>query len=296
MTPPCIACGEPLHESLVRAGMPLHINCEPLLIDPDILASDLFATIGDALINQPRSLQRRIGPSEIGIPCDRRIGYILSDTPKVRDETVAWKPAIGTAMHELFADMFIKANMRLVESGNPWRYHVEERVTVGAINGVDITGSCDLFDAWSGAVWDWKTTSKNQLREKYRPHGPGEQYRTQFQLYGLGWKNRGFTVRTVGGIFFTRDGEFTDRHVWSEPFDEQVALDALARANDIAAALGSYGGVLEDLPTGPAYCGFCSWYRKNASQISVACPGHPSDEPATAYPFDDLLPKPGRAA
>ena len=45
---------------------------------PDVLASELLAIVHDAIVGQPRSRQKRIGPSELGNPCDRRIGYRLA--------------------------------------------------------------------------------------------------------------------------------------------------------------------------------------------------------------------------
>lgn len=269
----CVSCGEALAKDLDLAGHGVHPTCEPLELSADIVASELFALIGDALVNAPRSLQRRIGPSEMGIPCDRRIAYILARTPKVKDETVAWKPAIGTAVHELLAGIVAKANTAGLVENNAFRWHVEERVTVGAVWGVPITGSTDLFDAWSGTVFDWKVSTRNKIREEYRPHGPGEQYRAQAHLYGRGWAAKGFTVRNVAIVFFTRDGEWLDKHVWSEPYDESIALAALERANTIATDLAD-GMPMDAFATGDAYCNFCPWYRKNATQISVACPGH----------------------
>jgi hypothetical protein len=192
-------------------------------------------------------------------------------------------------MHAMFADMFIQHNMQLVQHGNAWRWHVEERVSVGDIGPDTLSGSTDLFDAWTGIVWDWKFTTKNAIREKYRPHGPGDQYRVQAHSYGKGWKNTGFDVRYVAIVFFTRDGEFADRHVWWEPFDESIADAALARATSIASDL-SDGMPMSAFATADAMCRYCPWYRKNATQISVACPGHPTDQADTAYPFDDLIP------
>lgn len=275
MTPPCVACGTPLAADLDKAGHGLHLGCEALPISPDLVIAEMNAIIADAIINQPRSLQRRIGPSEIGIPCDRRIGYILASIPKVTEEdTVKWKPFVGTALHDKFEDYLAFANRDLLAAGNPFRWHVEERVMVGEINGVQITGSCDLFDGWTGLVIDHKFTSRNAIREKYRPHGPGEQYRVQAHLYGKGWKNRGFDVRNVGISFKTRDGEFPDAHFWSEPFDEAIADEALARATTIAQQISrETDNAFGQLATADAMCRWCPWYRKNATQISAACPG-----------------------
>lgn len=292
----CLACKEPM---TVVSGSRVHPTCE---IDPDILVTELFTMIEADIIGQPRSQQTRIGPSELGTPCDRRIGYHLGGVPKVNDRGPAWKPYVGTAVHEQMATIMAKAEIaRMAQDDYAERFKVEERVSVGHIGDTEITGSCDLFDVWNGAVWDWKFTTRNQIREHYRPHGPGEQYRTQGHLYGRGWQRAGFEVRTVGVIFFTRDGEFTDRHVWHEPYDEQVALDALARAESISTALDALGPdfTIPTLPTADAHCRFCPWHRASSSNLPTACPGHPherANDPHDAPAFGVVTTTRGNAA
>lgn len=292
----CTACKQPL---TVASASRLHPTCE---VDPDILVTELFQLIEADIVGQPRSQQKRIGPSELGVPCDRRIGYHLAGTAKVNDRGPAWKPYVGSAVHEVMANLMAKAEVARMESDEyAERFKVEERISVGEIAGTEITGSCDLFDAQHGAVWDWKFTTRNQIRENYRPHGPGEQYRVQAHLYGRGWQRAGYDVRSVGVIFFTRDGEFTDRHVWHEPYDEQVALAALARATSIQAALDALGPdfTLPTLATAEAHCRFCPWHRATSSHLPTACPGHPhkrANEPDDAPAFGRVLTPKGNAA
>ena len=277
----CPSCKTPMDLGLSRQGFGLHPTCEPLGTHPDVVASEIFTIIADAITNQPRSLQRRIGPSELGIPCDRRIAYKLAGIPEVNDRGVAWKPFIGTAVHEMLADIMARAEVKGMEDGMGQRWHIEEKVPTGlVVNDTDIDGSCDLYDGWTGSVWDWKIVTKNKIRETYRPHGPGEQYRVQAQNYGLGWTRRGYPVRTVGIIFFTRDGEFTDRHVWHEPFDEQVALASHERIRAIATSLDALGPgfTIEAMPMTASYCNFCSWFSKGSDNPARMCAGAPRSE------------------
>lgn len=275
----CAACGEPLDQV---TGLRLHPTCEA---NPDLAVSEVFGLVEQAIVGQPRSQQKRIGPSEIGVPCDRRLGYKLAGTPEVnRVGDVAWKPYVGTAVHEQMANIMANAEIAGWDDDNHTEcYKVEERVCVGEINGVEITGSCDLFQVWHGAVWDWKFTTRNKIREEYRPHGPGDQYRIQAHLYGRGWERAGYQVRTVGVIFMTRDGDFTDRHVWHEPYDRDIAIAALERASSIALALESLGPefTIPTLPTADAYCRFCPWFKANTTPDSRSCPGHPREAQAT---------------
>lgn len=282
----CPSCSEPIDPAITRAGLSLHPTCDAVDTHPDIIASELFSTIADAIVRQPRSLQKRVGPSEIGTPCDRRLGYRLTGVPEINGtQDVAWKPYVGTAIHEQLANIMATAEMSRFSADEEavQRWHVEERVTVGSINGVQITGSCDLFDAHNGLVIDWKTTSWNQIREKIRPHGPGAQYEAQAMLYGLGWENAGHSVRNVMLVFLVRDGSFEQRHVWHAPYDRQVAINALGRASSIALALDLLGPefTLPSLPTADAWCNFCPWHKANATTLSRSCPGHPREQQET---------------
>jgi len=173
------------------------------------------------------------------------------------------------------------------DDGRHARWWVEERVTVGQVNDTDIDGNVDLIDAWTGIVYDWKFTTKNMIREKYRPHGPGRQYRTQAHSYARGWAARGFAVTNVAVIFMTRDGEFTDRHVWSEPYDEQIAVDGLKRVANIQATIDVMGEqAFALLPAVDSYCGHCPWFRSGATDLTTACPGVPRDD---VDPMDELF-------
>jgi hypothetical protein len=274
----CRACWEPLDPV---TGIRVHPTCES---SPDAAISEVFDLVQRAIVGQPRNTQKRIGPSEMGVPCDRRIGYKLAGVPEVNDRGVAWKPYVGTSVHEQMATIMARDEVdRMQREDYEERWLVEERVSVGHVNGVEITGSCDLFDQWQGAVWDWKFTTRNKIRESYRPHGPGEQYRVQAHLYGRGMQRAGREVRSVGIVFLTRDGEWTDRHVWHEPYDEQVAIAALERASSIALAIDALGPdfTLPTLPTADAYCNFCPWHKTNATTLSRSCPGHPREAQAT---------------
>lgn len=291
-TATCLACREPL---TVIDALRVHPGCD---VDPHQVASELFALIGHAIEHQPRSLQKRIGPSEIGIPCEKRIGHIIARTPEVNTRGVAWKPFVGTAVHEQLATIIARHEIdRYGDGTDPVlspRWHVEERVGSGlSLNGVDIDGSCDLFDEHTGLAIDWKITTKNKIRETYRPHGPGPQYRVQAHEYGLGWQRAGYTVRNVMIVFFTRDGEFTDRHVWTEPFDPQVALAAHDRVRRVQTALDALGPeqALPLLGMSESWCAYCPWFKRGATDLARSCPGVPSTRGTQTSAFDDLLPK-----
>lgn len=241
--------------------------------DPEKSAADYLDIIKSAIDNHPRSLQKQIGPSEIGDVCARKIGYKLLGTLE-RERAAAWKPTIGTAVHAWLEEAFDADNIsHLGEMGGEERWLVETRVTSGYVPGVGfIAGSCDLYDRVCAHVWDHKIVGKTQLR-KYRSQGPSKVYRVQAHLYGQGLVNRGFPVDRVGICFLPRDGELSETFQWSEDFDPEIAANGLTRLGEIAAEVESSGGVSE-LPTADSYCTFCPFFSAGSEDLNIGCPGH----------------------
>ena len=112
------------------------------------LAAVLRTKIERAIANHPRSLQDALGPSQLGTACDRCLVNLLAGH-KPLEGHAPWLPTIGTAVHTWLEDA-----MRLAawmdDDGDRW--HIEERVVVGDLGGVPVTGSTDLFDAATGTV------------------------------------------------------------------------------------------------------------------------------------------------
>lgn len=244
------------------------------------LEAELVARVEDWITRDPRSLQTRIGPSEVGNPCQRRLGHKLAGTPEIT-QRIGWKPAVGRALHNEFAMIFDVA----ARNGDGNRWLVEEKVDTGQLDGEVIDGSTDLFDTVTGTVVDWKFVSKARLRG-YRAKGPGDQYRIQAHAYGRGWAARGHTVTTVAVFFWTRDGEFTDRWFWHEPFDPAIAADAFSRLQGVADLLTALtpAVALPLLPTAEAFCSHCPYWRPNTQDLVTGCPGHPGSRAAAAAP------------
>jgi hypothetical protein len=275
--------------ALLTGGHCMHVGCTAPKVDPNIVVTEILDTVSQAIANQPRTLQKMIGPSEIGHPCDRRLGYKLAGVPESNPRSTAWKPYVGSQVHEGVGDIMAKAELARWQAGAEaaraatTRWHVEERVTVGellrASGIVPITGSTDLFDAYHGIVFDWKFTGIRQISRNYKPKGPGRQYRTQAHLYGDGWVRAGFDVQHVAIIFMTREGEFADRHVWTEPYDPTVGPEALARLQRIQTSLDSLGPdfVIPVLEATENYCGHCPFFKENATDLAQACPGVAAD-------------------
>lgn len=240
----------------------------------DLLAAEIMHQIERTIGDHPRSLQKRIGPSEVGHPCKRRVGYKLLDVAECNTAgDTPWLPTIGTAVHSWLEEVFTFAN----PGGNePTRWLTELRVNVGEVNGVDITGSADLYDRVTATVIDWKIVGPTQLK-KYKANGPGDQYRSQIHLYGRGMTRRGLPVDRVMIAFLPRNGELRDAYLWHEGYDEQVALAALERLAGIHLATSLAGvSVLSQLDPVESYCTRCPWFRPGSSDVTTGCPGVPN--------------------
>lgn len=239
--------------------------------DPELFHAELLYEINAAIADHPRSKQQRIGPSELGTPCARRVGYKLAGVEPVNVDRGAWKPTVGTAVHQWLYETFLIANRRY---DSP-RWLLEHMVSVGDVGGVEITGSCDLYDRVTCTVVDWKILGLAGLKAKKEEGHPGEQYRAQLHLYGRGWTRRGMPVDRVALAAFPQNGELSDGWYWSEAYSEDVALAALSRADGAAALVAAAGtAALPMLGTADSFCTYCPHYLPASTELEQACPGH----------------------
>ena len=124
-------------------------------------------------------------------------------------------------------------------------------------------------------VWDWLHEYGGKILDDFRRIGASLDYRRSrmtmddgysravlqwfVHLYGRGWALEGWKVDLVMIFFIPRDGELTDSLVWSEPYNENIALNALARMNQLNGLLQAIG--LEQALSLYAECEgrFCPW-------------------------------------
>jgi hypothetical protein len=239
------------------------------------LASSIIDTVKHAAANAPRSLQAAVGPSELGTPCLRRLAYRTLDwDPKPNADTDPWAATIGTSVHAWMAAAYETENVKLAGTPAADRYLIEHRVFLPG----GISGSCDLFDRDTATVIDWKVTGLPRLKE-YRRDGPGQQYRWQAHLYGLGMQLAAETVEQVAIVFLPRGGRIGDLHTWSEPYQPHIAVEAI---NRYQAVRGFHATIDPEqhpdrwglLPTADAHCAYCPWFLPGSADLSSGCPGH----------------------
>lgn len=228
-----------------------------------------------------RSAQTTLGPSEIGTPCDRRLALAVMDVPPVNPGGDGWAAFVGTCTHGGMEDVY-----RWADAGTG-RYAVEIRLTFGSV--LVPKGTSDLLDRKEGDIVDWKVMGDYSLK-KFKAEGPSDTYRIQAHTYGYGAEQAGEKVRRVNIVGLPRAGSSLDQmHVWSEPYDRDVAKQAIARVEAIYARTQQLavetGALAEDstadlLRRGrefdtatPYECRFCPFYLKGDKEGVRGCNG-----------------------
>lgn len=239
--------------------------------DPRLLFDEILAEVRKAIREEPRSQQRRPGPSTLGSPCARKIGYHFAEVDPVNPDPDAWKPTVGKAVHAWLEDTLRLVNHTL---GTP-RFLLEFSLDVGEAGGQHVTGRCDVYDRVTCAAIDWKILGDASLK-RYRKAGhPGEQYATQLHLYARGWERRGFPVDTVHIIALPQNASLKEAWHWHASYDATIAEAALTRADAIAQLVTAAGtAALPMLPTAEAFCSYCPFWLPGSTDVEAACPGH----------------------
>ena len=222
----------------------------------------------------PRSKQQAIGPSELGIECDRRLAYRIAGAAPVNLGADPWPAIVGTSVHSWLDQAVTRYQANVEDLG----YLTEVRVRPDDL----VIGHSDLFNTKLGMVIDWKTVGTDGMR-KVRKGQISQGYRTQIQVYGLGHERAGREVRSVALVFLARSGWLDDCYVWVEPYDRTVAIKALERIYQIADLLldmdieaNPHRFQLVDAAPGDS-CVWCPFLNKDADPDVAAdlrgCPG-----------------------
>lgn len=228
--------------------------------------------------NAPRSLQKELGPSEVGHPCLRHLGYKFLDVPRCNTQfgRDVLPSALGSAFHARLEHHFLAENIRLGEE----RYLTELRVEPWP----GLTGSLDLYDLRRGAVRDWKILGDASFR-KFKK-APSLTYRRQGQLYGRGMERAGYDVREVSIVAIPKAGTLAGMHVYREDYNPKVAEMLEARWWEFVGNIDDFKAEQHPervhwLPTltpdQADACRVCPWFDKNAAPgpdlTSTRCAG-----------------------
>lgn len=254
----------------------------------DLLA-DLKGVFRRDWDNHPRSQQKRLGPSEVGHPCPRKLAAGLLQLERINPEGDPLPAWLGTAGHTKLEGAVIADNERIIaehmadsskrctfRDGQPvGRWYTERRVTIRE----DLSGTCDLYDTWSKTVIDFKFPGASRAKH-YDKHGPSPEYRKQAHLYGRGYRNEGFDVERVGIWFIPRASFLSKSFVWSEPYDDTVADEILQKLDSIMVLLAdldieNHLELLSVLPKVAHECDYCPFFTPRADPLMRphACQG-----------------------
>jgi hypothetical protein len=225
---------------------------------------------------RPRSMQTRLGPSEIGTPCRRQIAAKLAGIPQRVESKPPWAPLQGTAVHALMEDVLRFENGRLGRD----RWVIESDLTIAQLaDGEQLTGHGDAYDADEQLVVDWKHNGTTARRQAVRRTVPNHElispeYRVQAHLYGRGHVNAGRPVRAVRAVMLARSHDYDDSVEWTEPYRPDVAQWAIDRFEAIRAQvaqldLAAHPERLDDVKASPSdkTCAWCPF-------LGGACEGN----------------------
>lgn len=228
----------------------------------------------------PRTLQQHLGPSELGVECDRQVAGKLAALPETNHVVDPWPSLRGRALHTEAEEVFGGDNVRR----NLLRWITEQKVTPHP----EHPGTADLYDAVERAVVDHKFLGESSMA-KIRKQPP-RKYRGQLFLYGLGYHLLGLPVqRVVIAAYPATAGSLDGLYVWEHRFTdetgaiapevvdliEQIFAETEIR-KDYATQILAGTSTLTQIPASPSTdeCYFCPFYRPQAARdAGPGCPG-----------------------
>lgn len=278
-TPRCRVCGIMLADTLIEQGIEYHVMCDPVALSDERnkeLKDQLVEMVLWVEEHAPRSQQIEIGPSEMGNPCDQRIGRLLAGMPTVNFRMDPWPAIVGTAVHswlERAVDIYQK-NYPQATVVRKWQTEVDLMVDDM------IPAHSDLYTHEHDVV-DYKTAGPSQFK-KMKTEGPPDWYKVQVHLYAYAHERAGRPVRDVVLAFLPRAGWLHDTFLWREKYNRVVALDAIKRVY----AIGKMLVTLEvdtkphnwdQVPTTPGeHCYSCPFFVDRPAEMlpdATGCPG-----------------------
>lgn len=224
----------------------------------------------------PRTLQTHLGPSELGVECDRQVAGKMAGIPNTNHVSDPWPSIRGTALHAWAAEAFLADNTRT----GRLRWAAEQRV----VPHPDHPGTADLYDAEEKAVVDHKFLGVSSM-QKMRSNGPPRHYIVQLLLYGLGYRLLGLPVnRVVLAAYPATAASLDGMWLWERPYgpaDDELLTEVFQQTEyrkQWAQAIIDGKATLRDVPAMPSdqNCYYCPFFRPDAAdgEETIGCPGH----------------------
>lgn len=200
---------------------------------PPSTLTELREVLIDYDLSQPRTIQKELGPSELGGKCIAQIARKLAGAPTQPVREPMWAPWQGGAVHTKMEDVLAFWNKRLGRE----RFLAEQTLQIDA----DIIGHGDAYDTDTNTVIDWKYVGVTALKELrsalYNKLPSAEQmkqtYRIQTHIYGWGYEQLGYDVKWVRVVLLARSWKFDDSAEWTEAYDKDLVDWAIKRYDSI---------------------------------------------------------------
>jgi hypothetical protein len=262
-------------------------------------APSTIAELRDVLIaydaSRPRSMQTRLGPSELGTPCQQQMARKLVGAPRRPVTEPTWAPFQGTAVHAEMEKVLEFWNGQLGRK----RWIIEEDLHMDD----EIHGHGDAYDTDTDCVVDWKhsgiTGIKKLLAAKRAGKPPREQvkaeYRVQAHLYGLGHARKGRDVKLVRLVFLARDWQYSSSAEWTEEYNPDIAFWALSRYYGLKDAIAGLNvpanpQAITAISANPGEaCSFCPFHRAGQPSGWDGCAGDEAKTERAMQRFADGL-------
>ncbi len=234
--------------------------------DPTGTRAAVIAAIEAQAASHPRTVQRALGPSEVGADCARQLAYKMSGLDENEGRYIdPWPSFLGIAAHARLAEA-----LELWNRTYPGTWVTERRLYIPGIHDGG-SGQSDAYFAPTFTTIDWKVLGDTSHRELVST-GPSRKYRTQGHVYGLGWSAAGFRVDHVAIGAFGRAKRLSGLHVWSEPFNPSLALAELQRVADNRKDCG-------DPRNSNPWCGLCTGHIDGQSLLLHMAQVHAGNPP-----------------
>lgn len=237
-------------------------------------------------LRRPRTLQRHIGPSQVGEKCDRQLAMTMmgADPVAFSDPLKAW---VGTGVH-------LSMQNAVEEENASRRYLTEHPVTYRGISG-----SVDFFDRLTGAMADWKSKELAKIRAAVKA-STDEGYAIQQQVYAAGLQEQGERVNSIHLVYIPVNGKLDDIYDDYIEVDRSVADAAIDRLEALENRVADGEAVEQFAPYVSALCPWCPFYSPDAPLSARTCPGKVEQPiatvPAVEAPLDTPKPRRRRAA
>lgn len=229
------------------------------------LEAEIKQAFTDYSHNRPRSLQKTLGPSEIGSLCKRQLAFGVTAPTMGKGTNVygdVWRSHVGTALHK--EDELVLKFVNEQAGETIW-------IPEARVKGHDEhPGTCDAFHVPTNTVVDWKHPGKFMF-DHYRKEGPSWKYRIQTHIYGKGYARFGFPVKYVALMFISPASDLHHGFLWMEEFRPVIADLALANLDEIKAKCADLDVVnhperFAEFPITPSDdCRFCNWFSPKPS-------------------------------